>query len=222
MKREHFLSRSARVGASAAGGFLLVAAMASTPAGAESSTVVFKNFHRYPASGLWSQELSGTRDGVSLGPPQTTQSCTGVADPKTLAAMQKLSETSMTTCKTNVITDTERLVEYERTCMVSGTPRVMHSTMRSVDDKTMTIDTRDDSPGLPRTIMHSKVSYLGTCTAAASKPSPAECAEMASGMKELAGGEAQCAQAPAASRAQCVAQIGASRQMAETILAQCK
>ena len=223
MKRERVVSRPVPLmRAAVAGVMLVVGCSASGPASAQGSTVVFKNFHRYPLSGLWSQQLSGTRNGVSLGPPQTTTSCTGVADPKTIAAMQKLGETNTASCRTTVIADTERLAEYERTCMVSGTPRVTHSTMKAVDDKTMIIDTRDETPGFMKTVLHSEVTYLGTCTAAASKPPAAECAEMASQMHELDDGDAQCAQAPAATRAQCVSRISASRKMMETIMAQCK
>lgn len=205
------------------GGVLLIAGWSiADRAFAQSSTIVFKNFHRYPPSGLWEQQLSGTRDGVSLGAPITSTSCTGVADPKTIAAMQKLGEANAASCKTTVITDTERLAQYDRTCMVNGAPRIIHSTMKSIDDKKLTIDTRDESPGIPKTVMHSSVTYLGTCTAAASKPSAEECAEIASGTKDLQDGEATCAQAPAAYRAQCLSRISASRGMIEAMQARCR
>ena len=201
---------------------LLISGALVGRAAADTGMVVFKNFHKYPTSGLWSQELSGTRNGVSMGPPVTSQSCTGVTDPKMVAQFQKLGDASSVSCRTSVISDSERLAEYEQTCPMGNVQRVMRSTMRMVDAKTMTIDTQDDVPGLARTVLHSNVSYLGTCTATAAKPSAAECAELASGTQESAAAEAQCAQLPSASRTQCMTQLAAGRKMLDALQAQCR
>lgn len=209
--------------ANAATACLLLALILPTgPADAQVSATFLKNFHRYPASGLWSQESSGTRNGVSLGPPTKSTSCSGVTDPKAVAALQKLSKADALSCKTTVITDTERVAEYEQTCAVGGSRHVTRSKMTAVDDKTLTIETRDDVPGFIQSVTRSNVTYLGPCSAPANKPSAADCAEFASFAQESAAGEAQCAQVPAAYRAQCLSQVASSHKTMEAMQAQCK
>ena len=203
----------------------LLALALSTPVHAQNSNVVaFKHFKAYPP-GQWTTVSTSLRNGVALAPPQTQTVCGGGAvDDKTRESMMQMAKLAGATCRSTILQDSERLVEYEQVCPRGNTAQTMHVTMRAVDDRHMTTDTRMTLPGMPETLIHQESAYGGACTVAAkaaSKPSAEDCAQLKEMAAQSNEGDAMCAQLPAAQRGTCVAQMAAGRQMTKTVLAQC-
>ena len=188
----------------------------------------FKNFKHYP-TGQWQQELTGFRDGKSMGPPTTSTTCTSPLDQKASPAVMDLAKATGSTCSTKTVTDQERLAEFETVCKVGAGTQTLHVQMRAVDDRTIATETRSTLPGQPETLLKSKVTYLGACPAGAAaaqaKASAADCAEIAKMRKDADAGAAdpaQCAQVPAQYRAQCESQMAGSSKAIAALEAQCK
>lgn len=189
--------------------------------------VTFKNFKRYPA-GQWQQELVGYRDNKPLGPPVISTTCSNPLEAKVSPAIAEAMKAAGSTCTTKTLVDSEQLLEFENVCKLPSGVQTLHAQVRAVDDRTMSMDMRSTMPGQPESLMKSKVTYMGTCSAsaaaAANKPSAADCADMAKMRQdnEAAGGAAQCAQMPAPYRAQCEARMVTGTKMMAALEAQCK
>lgn len=199
-----------------------VAALLSVPGHAQ--LVTFKNFRHYPA-GQWQQELVGYRSGKALGPPITSTTCSSPFDPKTLPALAQAAKESTPACTTKILTDQEQLGEFETVCKMGSRIQTLHSRMRTIDDRTISMEMRSTIPGIDETLMKSKVTYLGPCTTAeavaAEKPKPEDCAAIAK-MRSDAEGGIQCRALPPNSRAQCEAQMASGIKMIATLEQQCK
>ena len=203
----------------------LLAALFALPGYAQMAS--FKNFKRYPTSGQWQQELVGFRDGRAMGAPAITTSCMNPLDPKLPAVMTQAAKESAPNCTTRILNDQELTAEFESVCRLPSGVQTLHTQLRAIDDRTIASEMRSTMPGMPETLMKSKATYLGPCTAAAaaaSKPSAADCAAMTKMRQdnEAAGGAAQCAQLPAQQRAQCEASFATGAKMMAAIEQQCR
>lgn len=200
-----------------------ICALLSVPGQAQMTTL--KNFKRYPTSGQWQQELVGYRGGKALGPPITSTTCASPFDPKTSPALAQAVKESAPACTTKVLTDQEQLGEFETVCKMGSRTQTLHSQLRPIDDRTISMEMRSTIPGVEETLMKSKVTYLGPCTAAeavaAKKPKPEDCAAIAK-MRSDAEGGMQCGALPPNSRAQCEAQMASGMKMIATLEQQCK
>ena len=202
-------------------------ALSSLPAHAQMAS--FKNFKRYPTSGQWQQDLVGYRDGRALGPPVTTTTCANPLDPKASASMMQAAKGAAPSCTTKVLNDQEQTAEFETICTVGSGVQTLRGQLRAIDDRTLTMDMKSTMPGMPETLMKSKVTYLGACpanavTASGPKPTPADCAELAKMRQdnEAAGGAAQCAQMPPQYRAQCETQMASGTKAMAALEQQCR
>ncbi len=186
--------------------------------------VTFHHFKRYP-TGQWTEVLSGTRDGVSMGPPTTQTVCSGATDAATRDALMKMANSGASGCRTTVLTDTERVAAYDQVCPLGGSTQTMHITLNAVDDRTMTLDTRMTVPGQPVTVLHAVTTYGGPCTPqaeAANRPSAEDCATLKESLADPEAASDLCAQVPAASRGACQARLAAGRAAANALAARCR
>lgn len=112
---------------------------------------------------------------------------------------------------------------------VGNATQTMRVQVRALDDRTVAMETRSTLPGMPETVLKSKVTYLGACptgvAAAQARPSAADCAEIAKMRQDSDAGAmdaSQCAQMPAQYRAQCEARMAGSSKAIAALEQQCK
>lgn len=219
----HHVSNRLRVAA-----LLIAAALPLDPAHAQHGALVFKHFRTYP-SGQWLKELTGTRNNVSMGPPQSMTSCASPLDARAASAATRTGNAAASNCTMKVLKDEETTLEFEQVCPMGSTQQVMHVNVRAIDDKTMTMETRMNLAGMGETVTKIKSTYQGPCKtpdATAAAPMPAgpkvDCAELAELRQNIQAGVAQCAQLPAANRAQCDARLDMGRRALASQDGQCK
>lgn len=205
---------------------VLLAAALPLASHAQQGAVMFKHFRPYP-SGQWLKELTGTRNGASMGPPQSMTSCASPLDPRAASAVMRMGNATATTCATRVLKDEETTAEYEATCPVGATQQVTHVVLRAIDDKTMSLETRTTVSGIGETVTKTKATYQGPCrtpdaTAAAPAMPKVDCGELAELRQNIAAGAAQCARLPAENRASCDARLAMGRRALAAQEGQCK
>lgn len=201
---------------------LCILACLPTASIAQGNVVTYRNF-QHPPPGQWTQTLTGVMNGQSSPPQKQTVCTTGTPDGKVIAAANQMAAASG--CQTRVLTDTARLAESEQTCQLGSRTQTIRSTMRLVDDRTITVDTVMKVPGSSETTTHTSAVYEGACNArstAASQPSAADCADLKAGMADSTQAGDVCAQMPADMQAQCRVRVTAGRQLAEAALARCR
>ena len=163
---------------------------------AQQGAVAFKHFHQYPASGQWSTEGYTTMGGKPMGAPVSSTACASPLSASRREAIMKMGNDAAPACTINVLRDEERTAEYEQVC--TAPKQTIHSTLHAVDDKTITMEVRIPAPGGAELVTHTTSHFLGACTAAQTaeaqaaataplpsiKPSPEDCAEIASSRQQ--------------------------------------
>ena len=220
----------------------LAALFASVPAAqAQGGSYVLHNFQQHGA-GQYRQESQGYVQGKPMGQPVTDTHCAAALAPQNAAEAKQMGNTAaaMSNCSTRVLVDTPTLATAQQTCNPGAMQTVILTTMRALDENTITMETAMTTGGQPGMTTRSKVTYLGACTAAQNaenaraaaapmpampKPSKAECAEMAE-MKQQAQ-EAQSSNAcsgdmPANIKARCEASMQIMQQRMKQMEALCK
>lgn len=205
---------------------VLLSAFLPLASHAQQAAVTFKHFRTYPA-GQWLKELTGTRNGTSMGPPQSMTSCASPLDPRAASAVMRMGNATASICATRVLKDEETTAEYEQSCPVGATQQVTHVVLRAIDDKTMSMETRATVSGIGETVTRTKATYQGPCrapetTAAAPAMPKVDCGDLAELRQNIAAGAAQCAQLPPENRAQCDARLTMGRRALASQEGQCK
>lgn len=147
-----------------------------------------------------------------------------------LAAIKKMGNDAAPACTITVLRDEERIAEYNQVCTYPK--QTIHSTLRAVDDKTIATEISFPAPDGSAIVTHTTSHYLGACTPAQTaeaeaaaatplptiKPSPADCAELASSRQQAEEGLKSCESAdfPADMRDRCRTQMqGALKTLAQ-------
>lgn len=193
------------------------------PVLAQQGAVVFHHFRPYPA-GQWTTETQPYRNGQPVGPPVSSTACSAPMSAAREAAIVNLGNAAAPSCTMTTLHDEERTAEYEQVCTLGPNQQITHSIAHAVDDRTITIERRSTLAGQEVANSRSTSHYLGECPAgqaAADKPSPEDCAQLATMRHDTEDALKSCAEQPESTRTTCLARMQAGLRVVQQLERSC-